>query len=130
MRLELLNYVKRLNLGGFRVDDALPRTEAGEPLYLKNPRRIYVDEPDTDTQPLINLLNGRGIASETTRLSVFFSNDAKVLSANYNQLVEQLEAARNIAPERGFNNRESTVRTSYENDMLVTEVELTYTKLK
>ena len=130
MRLELLNYVKKLNLGGFRVDDNLPRTEAGEPLYLKNPRRIYVDEPDTDTQPLINLLSGRGISSETTRLSVFFSNDAKALSANYNQLVEQLEAARNIAPERGFNNRESTVRTSYENDMLVTEVELTYTKLK
>jgi hypothetical protein len=130
MRKQLLDYIKKQKLGGFRVDDVLPRTEAGEPLYLKNPRRIYVDEPDTNTTPLITLLNGHGISSEVTRISVFFSNDAKVLSANYTELVEQIESARNIDPELGFNSRESVVRTSYENDMLVTEVELAYTKLK
>jgi hypothetical protein len=130
MRKTLLDYIKRLNLGGFRVDDVLPRTEAGDPLYLKNPRRIYVDETQTENRPLITVLNGHGISSEVTRISVFFSNDAKVLSANYNELVQSLEEARNIAPEMGFNSRESSVRTSYENDMLITEVELTYTKLK
>jgi hypothetical protein len=130
MRKQLLDYIKKQKLGGFRVDDVLPRNEAGDPLYLKNPRRIYVDETQTSVNPLINLLNGQGISSEVTRITVFFSNDAKVLSANYNELVEQIESARNIAPEMGFNSRESTVRTSYENDMLVTEVELAYTKLK
>lgn len=130
MRKTLLDYIKKLNLGGYRVDDNLPRTEAGEPLYLKNPRRIYVDEAETDVRALITVFNGHSISSEITRLSVFFSNDAKVLSANYNELVQQIESARNIAPEQGFNSRESTVRTSYENDMLITEVELTYTKLK
>jgi hypothetical protein len=130
MRTELLDFIKRLNLGGFRVDDVLPRTEAGDPLYLKNPRRIYVDESNIETRPLITVLNGHGISSDITRISVFFSNDAKVLSANYTELVQQLLSARNIAPEQGFNSRESAVRTSYENDMLITEIEFTYTKLK
>jgi hypothetical protein len=130
MRKELLDFIKKQNLGNFRVDDGLPRNEGGDALYIKNPRRIYVDETESETRPLINLLNGQGISSEVTRISMFFSNDAKVLSANYTELVQQLEEARNIAPERGFNSRESVVRTSYDNDMLVTEVELTYTKLK
>jgi hypothetical protein len=129
MRKTVLDYIKTLNLSGYRVDDSLPRLESGEPLYLKNPRRIYVDQTQTDIQPLITVFGGHSISSEVTQISVFFSNDAKVLSANYNELVQQIESARNIAPEMGFNSRESSVNTSYENDMLITEVELTYTKL-
>jgi hypothetical protein len=130
MRKELLDYIKKLNLGGYRVDDGLPRNEAGDPLYLKNPRRIYVDNPQINDVPLITALNGLGIYSSTTVIRVAFSTDSKVLSANYNELVDQLLKGRDLDKELGFNSREAVINSQYENDLLITEIEFSYTKLK
>lgn len=129
MRKQLLDFIKTQKLGGFRVDDALPRNESGESLYLKNPRRIYVDQDQTDVNPIIIALNGLNISTKVTRVTVYFSTDAKLLSANYDELLDLLQEGRNIAPEMGFNSRDCAVRTSYENDLLVTELEYSYTKL-
>lgn len=130
MRKEMLDFVKKLNLGGFRVDDALPREDAGEPLFIKNPRRIYVDNPEVSDSPIISALNGLNIYSSTTSIKVFFATDSKVLSANYNELVDQLLKARDLNPELGFNSREANINSQYANDLLITEIEFAYTKLK
>lgn len=130
MRRELLDYVKKLNLGGFRVDENLPRTESGEPLFIKNPRRIYVDNPTVDDSPIIRGLNGLYIYSSTTRINLVFTTDSKVLSANYDNLISQLYKAKNMLPEVGFNDREVSLSSSYDNDLLITEIEFAYTKIR
>lgn len=130
MRAELLSYIRGLSLGNFRVDDNLPRTESGESLVLKNPRRIYVDNPQTVDTPIITALNGLNIYSSVTTVTVAFATDSKVLSANYLELVDAISAAKNINPQLGFNSRDVEVSSEYNNDLLVTEIEFSYTKLR
>lgn len=130
MRKQILDYVKKQNLGSFKVDEALPRTESGEALFIKNPRRIYVDNPQIEDTPILSALNGLNIYNSTIRVAVIFATDSKVLSANYNELVDQLLKAKEIDPELGFNTRSADISSEYVNDLLITEIEFSYTKLK
>lgn len=127
MRTELLDFVRQQNLGKFRVDTALPRTESGDSLVTRNPGRIYVDTESVSETPLINTLGGMRISSKTTSVTVAFATDSKQLSANYSELVQNLLKGRDIG--LGFNSRDAEVTTSYENDLLITEIEFSYTIL-
>jgi hypothetical protein len=130
MRSEVLAYLKTLALGSFTVSDELPRNESGTPLYLKNLRKIYVDQTQYDQTPILRTLNGNFVHSNTQTIPVVFSADAKQLPANYDDLINLIRAAEDIKPEQGFNDRNSTVVTEIENDVLITTVELTYTNIR
>ena len=88
MREDILTYIRSLSLGTFTVSDDLPREEGGVMLYVKNPKRIYVDRPQYSEEPLLQTLNGFDIHSEATTVSIYFTADAKTLPANYGALVE------------------------------------------
>jgi hypothetical protein len=130
MRTEVLTYMRGLALGTFNVSDKIPRNESAEPLYMKNPKTMYVDVAQFEDNPLINTLGGLSIHAKTTSLSVYFSVDAKNLPNNYDALVSSLLDARDLNTTEGFNDRSAEVSTSIEADMLVTEVTLSYTKLR
>jgi hypothetical protein len=122
MRNEVLDYIKGLNLGSYTVSEEIPRVESGIPLYLRNPKKIYIDSANYDEQPLIQTFSGFDLHSYTTLLTVIFSNDAK--------LVGQLISAKDLVSSEGFNSREATVTTNIESDLLVTQIEYSYTKLR
>lgn len=130
MRQEVLEYIKGLNLGSYTVSDEVPRVESGTPLYLKNSKRIYVDVNQYAETPLISTLGGLDIHTYTTSVTVYFSNDAKLLPNNYDSLVGQLIFAKDINVTQGYNSREATVSTSVENDLLVTQIDYSYTKIR
>lgn len=130
MRQEVLDYIKRLNLGSYTVSEEVPRVESSTPLYLKNPKRIYVDVNQYSENPLISTLSGLDIHTYTTSVTVYFSNDAKLLPNNYDSLVGQLIFAKDLNQNEGYNSREAVVTTSIENDLLVTQIELTYTRIR
>lgn len=130
MRQEVLEYIKGLNLGSYTVSDEVPRVESGTPLYLKNPKRIYADVNQYSETPLISTLGGLDIHAYATSVTVYFSNDAKLLPNNYDSLVGQLIFAKDINNTAGYNSREATVSTSVENDLLVTQIEFTYTRIR
>ena len=130
MRTELLDFVRQLNLGKYRIDTALPRTESGDSLVVKNPGRLYVDTVQISDTPLVLTLNGHSIYVRTSAVTVAFATDSKNLSANYNELVDQLLTAKDAFPQMGFNSSDATITTDYENDLLITEIEFSYTKLK
>lgn len=129
MRDEIRNYIGSLNLGGFLLSQEVPWSENGNPLYLKNPKRIYVDVDQVETDPFIQTLSGVTISNQINVVRLYFSTDAKQVPANYADIVESLRKGKDVTTIQGVNRRECLVSTSYENDMLVTELEYRFTKL-
>ena len=131
MRQSEIDYVKGLNLGTYRISEEIPRNESGTPIYLKNPKTIYVFANDYSDEPFIQTLSGLSIHAYTQTVSLVFSSDSKQLPANYDSLVGALIGAKDIDSTSGYNSREATVTTNIEgNDLLVTQIEYAYTKIR
>jgi|TARA_B110000977_G_scaffold24181_1_gene29393 hypothetical protein len=129
MREDILNYIKTLSLGSFTVSDELPREEAGLMMYIKNPKRIYVEREQYSEEPLIQTLDGLDIHSEATTVSIYFTADAKTIPANYETLIQSLRLGKNVNTTSGYNNRAVEVQSEYVNDLLVTQIDYTFSKL-
>ncbi len=129
MRSTIVDSVKGLNLSGLSVAQELPYDESGTPLYTKNPKRIYIGKESTEIVPLITILNGNQISVSTTRVSVFFTTDAKNPPQNYETNLNLIKGIQTTAVFDGSNNRTATVSQTYEDDLLVTEVEFTFIRL-
>lgn len=130
MRTEVLNYLKTLSLGSFNVTEELPREESGAALYLKNPKRIYADNSQFEEVPAIKTFNSNNVNNYTETVSVYFTVDAKLLPSNYSTIVNGIQAAKDIATSEGFNNRQASVQTEFVNDLMVTQVDISYSKLR
>lgn len=123
MREELLAYLKTqtATLKPVVVSDELPWTKDGEPLYLKNFKRIYVAKESTAQDPLINTLQGASIVNQTTTVQAYLVVDAKNPLSNYDEIVTLMRQARNqVSPEERLD-RTVTVTASLEGDSQLTE---------
>lgn len=129
MRQEILNYINGLSLGTFSVSNELPYDASGVALYLSNPKKIYVDNEQTTTEPLVSALDGPVIDNEVTSVSIYFTTDAKQLPANYNTLVSDLKKAKNITTVSGIHRREMDALTDYQNDLIVNTLEIRFNKV-
>jgi len=129
MRQEILDYINTVNLGTFFLSTELPWVDGGVPLYLKNLKKIYVDVVEFSNNPLISALNGLAINSETSIVRLYFACDAKTLPSNYEAVVTNLKAGKDITTIAGVNARECEVTTDLENDVLVTTLEYRFTKI-
>lgn len=129
MRDEIIDYISGLNLGAIILSQENPWDESGQPLYLKNLRRVYVDFGETNSDALISTLNGLTISNETTTVRAYFAVDAKQVPANYQDVVRQLKLGQQITTVEGVTRRNCNVATSYVNDVLVTELVYAFTKL-
>lgn len=129
MREQILDYLNTLNLGSILISQELPWDDNGVELYLKNPKRIYVDITRYSVEPLITTLDGLSIDTDVSTVGLYFSNDAKQLPANYDTVVSELRTAKDIALTDGTYRRTCDVSTDFNNDMLVTQLEYRFTKL-
>jgi hypothetical protein len=129
MRTEILDYINTLSLGGFLLSQELPFEENGDPLYLKNLKKIYVGIPEYSTEALIRTFSSQDINSETTTIRIFFAADAKSLPTNYEALVSDLKAAKDIDTIANIYRREVSVETTFEADALVTQLEMRFTNI-
>lgn len=129
MRSIVLDYLNANKVTGFTVSQALPWTSSGQSLYLTNFKTIYVDQPQTSQEPLIDVLNGPGVVNETTTVTVYLATDAKQLPTNYDAVVSIIKGARLDADITGATQRATTVTTSYENDALVSQFDINFRKL-
>lgn len=128
MRSDILAYIKGLKLKNFSTSDELPFS-SGTELYLKNPKRIYVDVEQVEMTAFIPLLNSPDIDQSVHTIKVYFSTDAKQLPADYAQVVSLIRLAKDsITVPHGLG-KDATSTTDYVNDMLVTIIEFTFTKL-
>lgn len=129
MRTELLAYIKGLKLKNFGVSDELPFSNSDRVMYLKNPKKIYVDLRQQTSEILIPVLGNHGVASEVHTISVFFTTDAKNLPSDYDAVVDLLRAGKNVSSSTNYFKREVDTKTSFESDLMVTELEFRFTKL-
>ena len=128
MRQDIIDYINTLSLGSFILSQELPWTDSGLALYLKNVKRIYVDNTIYAKEPLIQTFDG-SIDSDVSTVRVYFSADAKQIPSNYDDVISGLRAVKNISLNDGTYRREVNVDTTFENDLLVTELEYRFTKL-
>jgi biopolymer transport protein ExbD len=129
MRQQVLEYIQNLNLGSFVVSNELPWNESGVALFTKNLKKVYVDNDQYSVEPLVQALNGLNIHNQINTVRVFFANDAKQLPADYEQVIEEMQAIRNVDFAQGHNRREVDISTEIEADRMITTVELRFIKL-
>jgi hypothetical protein len=128
MRTEVIDYIKGQKFLNYQATDELPFNNSGTEMYLKNPKRFYVDVEQTSREEFLPVLNGT-IDSEVTTVRVFFSNDAKQLPKNYSAVVANLvNAKENIARPEHFR-KTSQVTTEQIQDLTVTTIEYQFTKI-
>ena len=128
MRTELVNYIKGLKLKNLNVSDELPFSNSGIPLYMKNPKRIYIDLESIASEPLIVTFTNT-IDTEVHTVKLYFTTDAKQLLSDYSSVISSIRAGKDVATDLNYFKRDVSNSVSYENDMIVTEVEFRFTKL-
>jgi len=129
MRSTILTYLQGQTFTNFGVSTELPWDASGQPLYLKNMKKMYVDRPQTVQEPLIDTLDGCSIVNETTSVTVYVSTDAKNLPTDYDTMVSSVKTTRLQDVTSGWRQRTTEVSTSFEDDVLVTEFTFNFTKL-
>ena len=129
MRDLILAWLTDHAVTGYTTVTELPWDSSGQPLYLNNMKRIYVDQPQTGQEPLIDVLNGEGIVNETTTVSIYLATDAKQLPANYDAVVSMIKSTRLDPAISGVTQRATTVSTEFDADVLVTQFDINFRKL-
>jgi len=129
MRQEVLDYINSLPLGGYLSTEEIPWTDNGVALYIKNLKKIYVDNPEFVSEPLISTLSNLNINQESTSIRIYLANDAKTVPSNYDNLIADLKAVKDITTIDGVNRREVDVNVTYQNDIMITELEVRFIKL-
>lgn len=128
MRDIILDLIDNSLQTGFSSSGRLPYDQNDTPLYLQNFKRIYVDLPQTDQEPLFNTLDGGGAVNETITVTAYVATDAKTLPSTYDAQLTALRAIRINNSITGYNQRVNTVSSDYIEDALVTTVEYVFVK--
>ncbi|CAB4137443.1 hypothetical protein UFOVP327_25 [uncultured Caudovirales phage] len=129
MRELILAWLTDNAVTGYTVTAELPWDSSGQPLYLNNMKRIYVDQPQTGQEPLIDVLNGHGVVNETTTVRVYLATDAKKLPPNYDAVVSMIKSTRLDPAITGVTQRTTTVATEFVADVLVSQFDINFRKL-
>lgn len=129
MRSDILDYLAQNKVPGYSVTQELPWDSSGAPLYLKNFKKIYVDQDQVVQEPLIDVLNGGGIINQDTTVAVYVTTDAKNAPSNLATLVSTIQNARLDPAVTGVTQRATQVSTEFVGDAQVTTFEISFRQL-
>jgi len=129
MRAEILDYLKGLRLINFNVSDEIPYSTSGIAIYMKNLKRIYVDLEQISNEPFIQLFGSYNVDSEVHSVRLYFTTDAKQLPSDYNSVVSDIRLAKDVTTTEDYFRREVSSSTTFDNDIMITEIEFRFTKL-
>ena len=129
MRSDILDYLAENKVTGFSVTQELPWDSSGAPLYLKNFKKIYVDQDQVVQEPLFDTLNGSGIINQDTTVAVYVTTDAKNAPSNLATLVTMIQNARLDPAVSGVTQRATQVSTEFVSDAQVTTFEISFRQL-
>lgn len=129
MRDQVLTYLGGENLGGYSLSQQLPYDSSGIAMYVKNTKVVYVGLDQNKQEVFIGLLGSKSIDQEETSVTIFVANDAKTIPSDYASLVTTIRAAQDLYSANGFFRRELSTETEFENDLMITKVELRFYKL-
>ena len=125
MRSELLAYLTTAtSTATVKTVSELPWSTAGEPLYLKNMKRFYLDQEQIEQSVMFAVLPGTGndVMSNLVRVRGFFAVDAKNQPAGLTSAVSTILNAINQISVSNFG-VEADYTTEIQNDVLIYTVE-------
>ena len=122
MRQELLDLIKDAKTISYRVSNELPYQASGTPLYLKNPKTLYVDQEQSTIETMVEVLNQVNIYNKVISIRVYFANDAKQEPRDRMDLMLALTQIKDQIP-GDYHKREIIISNNYENDMDLTTIE-------
>lgn len=123
MRSQLLAYLTANLTGTIKSSNELPFEEGNQALYLKNLRRVYLDEPFTEMDQLIPVLTGDDINQKITRVAGFLTVDAKTRNADLDAALTTLGSAKDVATISNAYRREFDYTTTIADDKITYEFE-------
>lgn len=86
------------NLAGSSVAVAteLPFTSGGELLYIKNMKKLYVDETTVEQDTLYEVLDRNNIVQNTNVVTAYLVVDAKNQLADINSVISSILSAKSV----------------------------------
>ena len=129
MRTELLTYLTAELTDSIRTSQELPFQEGTNPLYMKNARRVYLDEPYTEEDVLLPTLGSLQINQRTTIVRWFLTVDAKNRNTDLDSALTILGSAKDITTITGVFTRLFDYTVSIDNDRIVYEAEYRFANL-
>ena len=129
MRTELLTYLTANLTGTIKTSEELPWQEGTNPLYIKNARRVYLDEPNTEQEDFLPTLGSCSINTRVTTIRWYLSVDAKNRNTDLDSAITILGSAKDITTITGVFQRQFDYTTTIDNDRIIYEGEYRFTNL-
>ena len=123
MRSPLIAYLDNNLPGNFAVSQEQPFEQGGQPLYLKNLRRVYVAEPSTEQTQLIQTFGDGDVIQKITTVIAYLAVDAKNRNADLDSVLTTMATARLDATITDSFRKEFDYTTTIDNDVIIYEFE-------
>lgn len=129
MRTALLAYLTANLTGTIKPSQELPFEESGVPMYLRNMRKVYLDEPTKEQVELIPTLDNTDINQTVTTVRGYLTLDAKTRNADLDTALSVMAAAKNGATNTDSFRKEFDYITRIDTDRIIYEFEYRYYSL-
>ena len=123
MRAELLTYLSTATTSTtIKTSVELPWNTAGEPLYLKNMKKFYLDEDTVVQTTMFPTLDGSDVIQNDYIVKGYFAVDAKNTPTGLSSSISTILAAKN---KTGLRNHgcESDYKTEIVDDVIIYTIE-------
>lgn len=125
MRTELLEYLTANLTGAIKPSQELPFEQGGTANYLRNMRKVYLDEPYTETAQLVATFDD-DILEQITIVRGYLAVDAKNRNADLDAALTTLTAALKQANISNSFRKEFDYTTTIDDDRVIYEFEYRY----
>lgn len=127
MRTQLLSYLTANLTGTIKPSQELPFEQGGTANYLRNMRRVYLDEPYTEQDALINTLDEADeVNQKITYVRGYLAVDAKNRNADLDAALSIMSQALRQADITDSFRKEFDYTTAIDDDRVVYEFEYRY----
>lgn len=124
MRAQLLSFLTASLTGTIKVSQELPFSQGGSANYQRNLRKVYLDEPFTEQDALINTLDEADeVNQQITRVRGYLAVDAKNRNADLDAALTTMSQALRQADITDSFRKEFDYTTAIDDDKVVYEFE-------
>jgi hypothetical protein len=125
MRTNLLTAITSATstLTQFAVSQELPFTSAGDPLFTKNVKKIYVDNPQLEQSTVIYTFEKNNLDLNVYTYAVYFTVDAKNPPSQTQQVLQRILDCKNKTGRTSYDD-ESDYTMEFQEDKLIYSIEI------
>jgi hypothetical protein len=127
MRAQLLNFLTANLTGTIKTSQELPFEQGGSANYIRNMRKVYLDEPFIEQDILINTLDeSADVNQQITYVRGYLAVDAKNRNPDLDAALNTIGAALKQADITNSFRKEFDYTTTIDDDRVVYEFEYRY----